>query len=294
MRSKRFLHAVLIAVFAITLNQIALADSASGSFSKTLTVSGDPNVLITTGSGNITVRSGNATSVQIEARIKANDNWGWGGNSRLSAQERVKRIEDNPPIAQNGNTITIGKIEDREVGERVSISYEVTVPSTTKLESRTGSGSVEIESLQGPVRAESGSGHLRVSRISNEVHLNTGSGSIELDGAEGNVSAHTGSGHIKLFKVNGGLEASTGSGGIEAEGLAKSDWDLHTGSGGIRVRMPSQSGFKVDAHSGSGTVTVNHPITMQGSLRHNHIEGTVGSGGPVLRLRTGSGGIDID
>jgi DUF4097 and DUF4098 domain-containing protein YvlB len=293
MKSTRVFRLVLIAGFALALTQVALAADASGSFSKTLTVSGTPDVSITTGSGHINVHSGNSSSVVIEGRIKANDNWGWGGSSRLSAEERVKRLEANPPIVQNGNTITIGKIEDSDL-RNVSISYDVTVPSTTKLESRTGSGSVEIDSLQGPVRAESGSGHIRVSKIGNQVNLNTGSGGIELDGAQGNVTAHTGSGHIKLYNVNGGLDASTGSGGIEAEGSATRDWELHTGSGGIRIKLPQQAGFKVDAHSGSGGVTVNHPLTMQGSVRKNHIEGTVGNGGPTLTLRTGSGGINID
>jgi DUF4097 and DUF4098 domain-containing protein YvlB len=293
MKSTRAFRSVLIAVFALTLTQVALAADASGSFSKTLTVSGTPEISITTGSGRINVHSGNSSSVVIEGRIKANDSWGWGERSRLSASERVKRLEANPPIVQNGNTITIGKIEDSDL-RNVSISYDVTVPATTRLESRTGSGNVDIDSLEGPVKAESGSGHIRVSKINNQVSLNTGSGGIDLDGAQGNVTAHTGSGHLKLYNVNGGLDASTGSGGIEAEGSATRDWDLHTGSGGIRVKLPQAAAFRVDAHSGSGGVTVNHPLTMQGSIRKNHIEGSVGNGGPTLTLRTGSGGIDID
>ncbi|MCU1311609.1 MAG: hypothetical protein JWO20_2734 [Candidatus Angelobacter sp.] len=296
MKSIRISNVALIAIVALALGQMALASDATGSFSKTLTVSGTPEVSIMTGSGHINVRAGNTNSVIIEGRIKANDNWSswFGGGGNLSAEERIKRIEANPPIVQSGNTITIGKIDDSDLRQNISISYDVTVPAATKLESRTGSGGVEIDSLQGPVKAESGSGGIRVSKITNDVHLNTGSGGIQLDGAEGKVSAHTGSGHIRLYNINGGLDASTGSGGIEAEGNATRDWELHTGSGGIRVRLPQQAGFKVDAHSGSGGVRVNHPLTMQGSLRRNHIEGTVGNGGPMLTLRTGSGGIQID
>jgi DUF4097 and DUF4098 domain-containing protein YvlB len=296
MKSKRILNVALIAVFTVALGQTALAADATGSFSRTLNVSGTPEVSITTGSGHINVHAGNTNTVVIEGRIKANDNWSswFGGGGNLSAEERIKRIEANPPIVQSGNTITIGKIEDSDLRQNISISYDVTVPSATKLDSRTGSGGVEIGDLQGPVTAESGSGGIRVSKITNEVHLNTGSGGIQLDGAEGKVSAHTGSGHIRLYNINGGLDASTGSGGIEAEGNATHDWELHTGSGGIRIRLPQQAGFKVDAHSGSGGVTIHHPLTMQGSMRHNHVEGTVGNGGPMLTLRTGSGGINVD
>src|SRR5438309_1121229 len=90
MKSTRLFHAVLIALFAVTLNQVALAESATGSFSKTLTVSDAPNVLITTGSGNITVHSGNATSVIIEGRIKTGDNWSWFKGGNLSDAEKIK------------------------------------------------------------------------------------------------------------------------------------------------------------------------------------------------------------
>jgi len=41
----------------------------------------------------------------------------------------VRMIEQDPPVKQNGNSITIGHIDDRELRRNVSISYEVTVPS---------------------------------------------------------------------------------------------------------------------------------------------------------------------
>ncbi len=287
-------HSILLSTAALLLfTQAALAD-ATGSFSRNLNVSGTPEVDVRTGSGNITIHRGSAGHVNIEARIKASDHWGWGGDSRLSPEERVKRIEANPPIEQNGNTIIVGKIEDNELRNNVSISYEITVPDTTKLESQTGSGSQKIEDLRGPVRAQTGSGSIEIGKIGGEIDAQSGSGHIEIAGADGNVTAHTGSGHITVHDIKAGLRASTGSGGIDADGDARNDWDLHTGSGSIDVRTPSSAAFHVDAESGSGGVTINKPITMQGTISRRHIEGSVGSGGPMMRLRTGSGGIEVN
>ena len=39
---------------------------------------------------------------------------------------RVRRIEANPPIEQNGNSIRIGQMRDDDLYRNVSISYEVT------------------------------------------------------------------------------------------------------------------------------------------------------------------------
>src|SRR5213080_1379415 len=118
-KSKLFLAILLCAI-----SQSAMAFDAQGSFAKTLTVSGTPDIEITTGSGNIKVHSGNTTTVIVSARISASDSWFGGG---LSAQEKVKKIEANPPVMQSGSFIRIGKIEDRDLRNNVSISYDVTV-----------------------------------------------------------------------------------------------------------------------------------------------------------------------
>jgi hypothetical protein len=39
---------------------------------------------------------------------------------------------------------------------------------------------------------------------------------------------------------------------------------------------------------------MNRPVTVQGILKRNRVEGKVGNGGPLLSLHTGSGDIRID
>src|SRR5437660_11980256 len=117
MKTQKRIYTWFAGLTILLFAQASLASEATGSFSRNLTVNGSPQVEIQTGSGNITVRTGAANRVNIEARIKANDNSSWfgGRDSRLSAEERVKRLEANPPVQQNGNTIVIGKIDDDEL-----------------------------------------------------------------------------------------------------------------------------------------------------------------------------------
>ncbi|MCU1287000.1 MAG: hypothetical protein JWO13_3350 [Acidobacteriales bacterium] len=321
------LHLTL-AILICAISQSAMAFDVKGSFTRTLTVSGTPDIEITTGSGDIRIHSGNTTSVVVSARISANDTWFGGG---LSAEEKVKKIEANPPITQSGSFIRIGRIDDRDLRNNVSISYDVTVPNTSRVRTETGSGDQNVQDVQGPLKASSGSGTISASKIGSEVRVSTGSGDINLDDvkgsvyasagsgtikaggiagsfyadtgsgdvtlsqtAPGHVSAKTGSGHVVLKNVKGGVEARTGSGGVEAQGEAKSDWDIHTGSGDVILRLPSQAAFNVDARSSSGNVTVNHPLTIQGTMKKNRVQGKVGAGGPALNVETGSGEIRIE
>lgn len=322
MKVKRSL--VLFAV--LVLAQSANA-AARGSFSRSLDVSGTPDVEVQTGSGNITVRSGPTGRVQINARIHASDDW-FGG---MSAEERVKRIEANPPVKQTGNMISIGRIEDRELRQHLSIDYDITLPENSRLDARTGSGDQDISNVKGGLRATTGSGNIHASGIGGDPRLETGSGDIKLDSVSGklyantgsgniiargvsggliaetgsgdvefdqtnsgNVTAHTGSGNIRLRNVKGGVEAHTGSGDVEVDGEATQAWDVETGSGNVNLRLPQNASFDLKAESSSGSIEMGRPITVQGTMKRNRIEGKVGNGGPLLTLHTGSGDIRLD
>ncbi len=282
--------------------------SAEGSFTRTLKVTGAVDLSVKTGSGSIKIRRGPAGAVVVYGKIRANDSWFGGGN----AEEKVKALEANPPIEQTGNTIRIGRIEDRALRENVSISYEITVPADTRLDSHSGSGSQEIDGVKGPVevetgsgsitlgeiggelRASTGSGSIHGTRIAGAITASTGSGSISLEqAAPGNVDVHTGSGHIEVRGVHGELRAGTGSGGIDVEGHPTGNWRMRSGSGGISVKLPSDMGFELSAHTSSGRVHTDHPVTMQGSVSPREIRGKVRGGGPLIEASTSSGSIRI-
>ena len=82
--------------------------------------------------------------------------------SESEAKDKVGKIEANPPIEQQGNTIHIGEIRDEELRRNVSISYEISTPADTQLKSSTGSGSETLEGVKGPVEASTGSGSIHI------------------------------------------------------------------------------------------------------------------------------------
>jgi len=247
-------------------------NSAEGTFQRTLNVSGPVDLDVSTNSGRIEIRAGTSSRVEVRGRIRAYDRFfGSRDVGRI-----IRDIESNPPIEQNGNVIRIGRINNSDYRDHVSISYEINVPVNTQARSRTGSGSQEIAGIEGPIDA------------------NTGSGSIRLRDVRNGVAASTGSGQIVAEAVKGAFRARTGSGGIRVDGDPGERWDLSTGSGSVVVRLPQQAAFDLDARTSSGNVTVDHPITVSGRLRRNEVSGRVRGGGVVLDVRTGSGSIRIE
>jgi hypothetical protein len=328
MRIRTRIFPVLLALvlsLAATVASRPARAADDGQFDRTLTVTGAVDLDVQTGSGEITVRAGDSSKVEIHGHIHANH--GWFG---ADAEQRIHEIEANPPIQQSGNTIRVGHIENRDWKNNISISYELVVPVQTKLHSESGSGDQIIGGIAGPVDASSGSGSVRLSNIGGETHARTGSGEIELNGIHGAARATAGSGSIRAIGIAGALTASsgsgsvkfeqtaagdveigtgsgdveikgakgavkvqTGSGSITAQGDPLGDWRLHTGSGNVSVELPQKAAFNVVARTSSGSIDSSREIAVQGKLSPRELQGKVGGGGPTVELSTSSGSIEI-
>ncbi len=323
----RIFPAVLMLVLSLAATMAARPALASdeGHFDRTLTVTGAVDLDVQTGSGNITVRTGDSSKVEIHGRIHANHGWFSG-----DAEQHIHEIEANPPIEQNGNTIRVGHIENHDWKNNISISYELVVPVQTKLRSESGSGDQIVDGIGGPADASSGSGSVRLANIGGETHARTGSGDIELNGihgaakviagsgsiraigiagaltassgsgsvkfeqaAAGDVEIGTGSGDVEIKGAKGALKVQTGSGSITAQGDPTGDWRLHTGSGDVTVELPQQAAFNLVARTSSGSIDSSREIAVQGKLSPRELQGKVGGGGPTVELSTSSGSIQI-
>ena len=323
-RPHMFLALPILAIAAAFATVPAMA-SDEGHFDRTLAVTGAVDLDVQTGSGDITVRPGDSSKVEIHAKIHAS---GWHNDGDVEA--RIKSIEDNPPIEQSGNTIRIGHESDRERMHNISISYELIVPAQTKLHSQSGSGDESAEGISGPVEATSGSGSLRLSTIGGEARTQTGSGDIELKSIQGSAHAHsgsgsihamgiggaftgqtgsgevrleqsapgdvdisTGSGSVEVKSVKGAVRASSGSGEIEASGDPTGEWKLRTGSGDVTVEFPKEAAFDLFAHTSSGNINTSRELAVQGTINHHELHGKANGGGVTVDLSTSSGSINI-
>jgi Putative adhesin len=281
---------VLVSAAATLTLAAATAFAADSNFDRTLNVNGSPNVSVSTGSGYIHLNPGSGNQVHIVAHVRSSHGWMSGGGD---VDSRIQQIVSNPPIVQNGDDITIGERHNNDLFRNINIDYEITLPKASSINATTGSGDVEIHDVGATVKAQSGSGSVHARGIQGPATLSTGSGDIELEQtAPGDVKAETGSGSIRLQGLAGALKASTGSGDIEAQGQPTADWRLSTGSGSVRL-IVGNAKFNLDADTGSGSVNISQPITMQGSLNKHHVSGVVNGGGPTIRVGTGSGDIQI-
>lgn len=278
---------LLLSAALLALTTVALADST---FDRRLNVSAQPDLYVSTGSGNIRIVPGSGGQIHILGHVHAS----WSAFGDVASRER--RIVDNPPITQNGNSVRIGEVTDHSLFNNISIDYEISVPPDVALNLHSGSGDVVIDHVGRFLAASSGSGNVTAQGIHGPADLESGSGDLVLeDDGAGDVKAKTGSGNIQIHSFNGAFNARTGSGDITADGHLQGSSMISAGSGDVKLHLTPDSRFTLEAFTGSGDIRVHMPgvsATNDDSSRH-HVTSSVNGGGPPLEIRTGSGDIDI-
>ena len=178
-----------------------------------------------------------------------------------------------------------------------SVRLVLRVPKQANLDVQTGDGSVDVQPVSGRVSVSTGDGSITADGLQGEVRLHTGDGSIKATGLGGRLQADTGDGHMNVRGRFDVLDLRSGDGGIDAEAepgsKVETAWSLHSGDGGITLRVPEGLGADLDAHTGDGSITLDKPITVTGTVSPTTVRGKLGAGGQPLRIQTGDGSIRL-
>jgi hypothetical protein len=178
----------------------------------------------------------------------------------------------------------------------------VNVPRTTNVRARTGDGAIDIDRVSGRIELRSGDGSIRAAQTSGDLTIDTGDGAVTITDAEGNVTVDTGDGSISVSGKLGIVKLHTGDGSVAyraAPGSMMADnWEITTGDGTVSVFLPTEFNGRIDAHTGDGRITNDLGVEQiekaeNEERRRRTFRGTLGSGGKLLRVRTGDGAIRL-
>ncbi len=255
------------------------------------TVTGAPDVVLTTFDGSIDVRGWDRPEVLVTIEKQA------------ESPEMAKEITVS--FDQTGNRITV-KIESKPFTgisiHSVSRSANVTIsmPRQGNLQAKSGDGGITLATLRGTVDVRSGDGGIKGTALEGDVTVHTGDGSVTLDDVKGRLELSTGDGGVTVRGALSRVRARTGDGAITVRALPGStttdDWEMTSGDGPMTIELPQGFAADIDAHTGDGGVTVDG-LTIAGARTDGEhkedLKGTLGAGGKLLKLRTGDGPIRL-
>ncbi len=319
----RWAPAIMLLVSAALLAGCQMGPSVSGSFDRSLDVSGPIRLELSNVSGDVSILGSADGKVHVHGDVRVSG-FGFG-----NPQSRLNNILSNPPVELKGDTLRVGKDASRL--HNVSISYSVEVPRDTEVNSSSVSGSQLVRNVRGPVQASSVSGTVRGKDIGREVRLTSTSGSIDAENcgddvratsvsgtvtvlsAKGDVLAHSVSGDVHVQNPGGRVDTDTSSGSVDvrdANGDVKahatagrvtiqgnpagnSYWDLKTVSGSVDIAVPSSASFHLSAGAVTGQIRAQIPIMIEEQGKHS-LRARMGDGGARVEIHTVSGGIEVN
>lgn len=164
---------------------------------------------------------------------------------------------------------------------------------------------ISIETTGGRIRAEGPSNKRRTSwSVSFEVmvprrtdlRLSAHNGGLTVEDVEGRMDLGTTNGGLTLKGVSGDVRGETTNGGVNVE-LSGDKWrgsglDVRTTNGGVNLTIPRDFGARLETGTVNGSMNIDFPITVQGSIGRR-ITTQLGSGGPPIRAITTNGGVRI-
>jgi hypothetical protein len=128
------------------------------------------------------------------------------------------------------------------------------------------------------------------------LSLRSTNGGINISNVEGRIDFNTVNGGVKLSRLGGDVRGRTNNGGVDIE-LDGTTWqgeglDVETHNGGVKLAIPDNYSAHLESSTVNGGFRVDIPMTVQGRI-NREINAQLGSGGPLVRVRTSNGGIKI-
>lgn len=281
---------------------------------KTFTVQPGGVLRIETQGGDIEVQSSPDPTVKVVARERIR------ASSDAEADELLKdltlTIEQQPE-----GVSALAKYEKNLPGFHwgswppVRVDFTVTVPASFNVDLKTSGGDVTVGNLTGKVLLRTSGGDVTLGKIGGDidagtsggnvrleegtavVNLGTSGGDIRVGRAVGPTDLRTSGGDVEIKAVENTLHASTSGGNVSAgfAGPLKGDCKLSTSGGRVRVTVDKGAAFDLDASTSGGSVDATGlTITIEkGGAGRSRLAGKVNGGGPLLKLRSSGGDIDV-
>ncbi len=160
----------------------------------------------------------------------------------------------------------------------VQVAFRVQVPASSNLAAKTANGAVSVVG------------------VTREVVANSTNGDVRVDGGSA-VTARTTNGSVSI-RTGGFASARSTNGSISAELTSLppggGPMSFSTTNGAITLRLPANANAEVSASTTNGGIQSDLPVMLRGSATRNRLQGTIGSGGREIELRTTNGRIRLE
>ncbi len=203
----------------------------------------------------------------------------------IKAIKKTKRNPENLKLVRievksTNDRITVKTIYPRFRNTGVTVDYEIRLPE------KLAETSLEVVN-----------GRIQISGKLHRVKASAVNGSIQAEGIEGPINFSVVNGEIDVVITSGPTKIETVNGPISCHLRAlKDNLTLETVNGPIKITTPAETSLNgyLEANTTNGAINIDLPITFKGLTQsRGSLEGQIGTGGPLIRVRTVNGSITL-
>lgn len=202
--------------------------------------------------------------------------------TRVDMQLRVPKHVRVRSLSRSGVSRISGLGHGVSVGSRSGRVELADIEGDVTVEGR--SGGIELRDIHGDVDIASRSGKIELESIDGSVKVRTRSGTIAVQRIAGDVDIQSRSGRFRLEDVEGEVEARNYSGSVEYRGGVNAPMNIELASGSVRLAVPRDAAFWMDAETRSGSIRSELPVDYLKEPAED---------APTVRIRSGSGSIRV-
>lgn len=199
------------------------------------------------------------------------------GNATLHAHRGDVKVQN-----VSGNVNLDGSVSDAsfaEIGGTLTLTGSYT-------------GDLELSHVAGQVKFNTSRTDLQIAKVEGELALDRG----DLKGSSvvGPFSLRTDAKDVRLDHITGDVQIDDKTGDISVQAAAPlGHIEITTTGGEISIALPERPGFQVDAQSTGGEIQSDFSLNINNDHNIATAIGTVGQGGPMIKLKTNRGTIQI-
>jgi hypothetical protein len=235
---------------------------------------------------------------------RCRDDWGHDDRVRHCEVRDVTLPRPSGRLSVDGRLnggIAVRGWDRREILVRAKIQTW----AESEVEARRLAAAIRIRTDDGRISAEESESRRRSGwSVSYDVYvprrsdldLRTHNGGIVVEGVQGRIDVEALNGGVSIRNVQGDLRGGTTNGGVTLH-LDGDRWvgegvDLETTNGGVTIIVPERYSARLETGTVNGGMHIDFPITVQGMIGRR-LTTTLGSGGPLIRVRTTNGGVHL-
>jgi DUF4097 and DUF4098 domain-containing protein YvlB len=156
-------------------------------------------------------------------------------------------------------------------------------------------GDAHFEHIRGPLKFHTSRTDFQLGRLDGEVELGSNA-ELTTSNAVGPLTLTTYSRNITLDRIAGDVFVTNRNGSVDVTSAPPlSNVTIENRNGSVSVTVPEQSGFAYQFDASNGDIETDFPKinVPDGGLEKKSVSGTIGNGGPLLRVTTSQGDISL-